>query len=276
MTDQTPQPLPPDQPDPRTGYPQPGYAQPGSPQPAYPQPGSPQQPAYPQPGYPQPAYPQQWAPVPAPAPRPPLEPRSRTGALVGGGVGLTLVTWGLGLAAFGAIFGIVALILAAVAGAVRAGDDGDNAFTRFIDAVPMWLVIAVIAGAVVVGAALVVGGVLGQRAILRRHGVHRPTAVTWSSLGIGVVANGTIGGVLSAPASILPGVWSRSSDSAPGVLLLIGASVVGVAVTAAIGAFASWWMAHAFRSAQPAASAAAAPAAPAATTPDQPGRPTAG
>ncbi|WP_394553512.1 hypothetical protein ACDF64_03890 [Agromyces sp. MMS24-JH15] len=201
----------------------------------------------------------EWAPAP---PRPPLDPRSRTGALVGGGLGLTLVTWGLGAVAFGAVVGFVALAFGLIAHHAREwGRAGMRDLERFADAVPWWVVLAVVVIAVVFGIAAIIGGVIAEHAVLTRFGVHRPNAVLWSGLGIGLLANGFAGGVVSLVFSAVPQIdFSDGGMMMPGRFGLTASSgFVAFAVMVAVGALSAWWMAHAFRPTADELAAAAQP-----------------
>jgi hypothetical protein len=93
--------------------------------------------------------------------------------------------------------------------------------------------------------------------------VHRPVAVTWSGLGIAIVASFLLS-ALSSPITGLFNLWTPNFNSddfsgsggVPGLENfdfgpIIGAGilffVVSLLVDAAIGLLSWWWMAHAFR-----------------------------
>lgn len=196
------------------------------------------------------------APLPAgygvpPATRPPLSRPQRSAALLAGGIGLVLASWGFGLAFAALVGGFISAVFGLIATAVRAGDPASG-FVRFVESVPLWLVVAILVGALLLGIVLVVVSVLVSRGVLRRASVHRPTAVTWSGLGIGLVAGGILVSFVSIPLSIVPDL-SWQSGPVGGLIAAGVSAILGLAATAAAGAFSWWWMAHAFRAPAPAA-----------------------
>ncbi|MRG59099.1 hypothetical protein GE115_04335 [Agromyces sp. CFH 90414] len=190
---------------------------------------------------------------PARRARPPLPREHRTPAFIAGGLGTLLGSWGLSALSAALLLGFIGLVFGLVASSIRSSDP-TNGFVEFVDSVPAWVGVVAVLTTVVLATGLLIAAVVVPRAILRRAGVHRPTAVTWSALGIGIVANWFLGGILSIPFSLIQ--TFTVDPTALLVLVLIGL-VVSLAATAAIGAFAGWWMAHAYR-----AQAAPAPAAP--------------
>ena len=282
---------------PPAGYPQqqPGYPQqqPGYPPQGYPQPGYPQQPpVYPpqrqgylqqapgpnasHQGYPQPGYPQQapiaYAPGPHTPRRPSLAPRQKRGAMLAGAVSFALMSLGFGLvaipiaiAAFGALFGALFGWIA-----TRNPEDfsmdgltGAGVIERIVtdawSAFAPWFI-----GMIIIGVIVWVLGFLSSIWILRGHQVNRPAAVTWSGLGIAIVANSFISGITSplfnlssmfTPNTNVPeglgdpgGLDSLSDfDFTPFILIVAVGGIVGLLVSAVIGLLSWWWMAHAFR-----------------------------
>ncbi|MET1052153.1 MAG: hypothetical protein ABWX65_05880 [Mycetocola sp.] len=255
----------------------PGYGAPnaGYPQP---QPGYPQQQGYPQPSQPQ--YPPSGYAARPPAPRrPPLEPRQKRGAMIAGAVSFTIMTFGFGLVA--AVAGIIAI--SAFIGTIftwiassnpQDFSAGELAGTQVVDQwiadawsrYGVWLIAAAVLGIIIW-----ILGYLSSIWILRGHKVNRPTAVTWSGLGIAVVAN-VIVGTVTTPFANLTGMFTPSMngpdgrgpdgldglealndiDFSPFIAFVIIAAIVGLLVNAAIGLLSWWWMAHALR-ARPAA-----------------------
>ncbi|SFN67396.1 hypothetical protein SAMN05216219_1613 [Mycetocola miduiensis] len=121
-----------------------------------------------------------------------------------------------------------------------------------------WLI-----GLIILGVILWILGYLSSLWILRSHRVNRPVAVTWSALGIAIVAGWVLSAV-SSPISGLAGLWTpdfgrpghlgddglsalQNIDFTPiigfGALFLL----IGLVLNAAVGLLSWWWMAHALR-----------------------------
>jgi hypothetical protein len=269
------------------GYPQqqPGYPQQGYPaqQQGYPQqpqhypvqpqhyPQQPQQYPVQQQGYPQPGYIAQ-VPARTAPPRPPLPPRQRHGAMLAGAVGFTLMSLGfalvaipLAIALFGAFFSTLFSWVAqnnpddiSIDGGVPPENLDEiiaGAWSTFLP----WLI-----GMIILGIILWVVGYISSLGILRRHHVNRPVAVTWSALGIAIVASWLLS-ALSSPFSGLIDLWTPDfqgpdnfggTEGLPGLDGIDFAPIIGfgvlflvlsLIVNAVIGLLSWWWMAHAFR-----------------------------
>lgn len=196
-------------------------------------------------------------PVPAPAAvppsrvKPPLPAREKQGALLAGGVGFALLTLGFGLFMIPITLLVIGAFFALIIGAVqRATDDpGLGGFERFIESVDpgAWILPLVIVA--LVGLALMVGALIVSARILRSRGVRSPWGVTWAGAGIAIVASWIVSGVLSVPLQFA-GVFRDDGDPFGGPAALVAgvlSSLVGIAVTVAIGALSWWWMAHVMR-----------------------------
>jgi len=181
-----------------------------------------------------------------PAPKPPLTAREKTGALVAGGVGYLLLSLGwvlfgipLAVLAFGAFF---ALIFGAIQRA--AGDQGPLGFLEALD-LNAWIVPLLLSS--LVGLVIMAVSLIASRGILRSYGVTKPWAVTFAGAGIAIVGSWIVSAVLTIPLQF-SGVLSDGDNTGPVALVVGGLSLlVSVVATAAIGAFAWWWMAHLMR-----------------------------
>jgi hypothetical protein len=188
--------------------------------------------------------------VAAPA-RPPLTPIARRGAAVAGSVGFGMLTlgWTLFLAP------IVILLAATTAAYFLSAfsdnpDDSEASNTQaLLDGfVGAGFLIPLIAS-VVVGIALMVFGVIVSGRTLRSHGATRPWGITWSSIGISIVAAWIVDGVLGFTGGIVASALSDPSTGF-GTAYWVAYIVAGIVVLAAdvvIGRFVWWWMASAFR-----------------------------
>lgn len=198
-------------------------------------------------GYPQQGYPSPYALQPVKPPAPPLTTRQRRGALIAGGVGFTLVQLGLLCFTLLTMFAIFALIAGFIVAVSGGGNEGVNLFSSGLgqfDPVVIGVVVAVV---IVVGVLAVLFGILASRRILKSHGVNRPTAVTWSALGIGIAASWLLGGVGGFGSRFIGSTDNHLADMImPWIIGALG--VLGVLSSVAIGVFAWWWMAHVFRS----------------------------
>jgi hypothetical protein len=188
--------------------------------------------------------------------RPSLTPTARRGAAVAGSVGFGMLTLGWALFLTPLLILIAASTAAYFLSALSDNPDDTEAsntqalLNGFVGA---GFLIPLIAS-VVVGLVLIVFGVIVSGRVLKSHGATRPWGITWSSIGISIVASwivdgvlGTIGGVAASAASdpntgFGTGYWTA----------LAVAGVVILAIDVVIGRFVWWWMASAFR---PAASA---------------------
>lgn len=178
--------------------------------------------------------------------RPSLTPKQRTGAMIAGGVGFVLVQIGLSLVGLLLVVGFIAVIFGAIAAIASAANDVDRGmidFTEWLGSIdPITVTIVVVVAAIIAIVALVFG-ILTSRWILKAHGVNRPTAVTWSAVGISVVANWIVGGLgFSFSGPIASGFGSDVGFWLGGLL-----AVLGLVASLAVGVFTWWWMAHVYR-----------------------------
>lgn len=193
------------------------------------------------------------APVGATQPRtkPPLTARERSGSLLAGGVGFSLLSLGFALFMIPASLLVFGALFAVILGAVQRGSDDRNlgGFVEFIERVNpgAWVLPLVIVA--IVGLVIAVGALFVSAGILRSRGVQRPWAVTWAGAAIAVVASWIASGLLSVPVQLM-GVF-RDDDASfdtPSTLVAGGLSfLVGIVLTAAVGALSWWWMAHTMR-----------------------------
>jgi hypothetical protein len=214
---------------------------------------------YPPPGY----IAEPYAPRPA---RPPLTARAKRGALLGGGLGFTLLTLGYALVAIPVAIGLLVAFFAAIIGFARGRfSDGASSSGGFsvssVDLAP-WFGLFV--ASVVVGIVLMIVAILLSGLVLRRRDVRHPWGVTFAGAGIAIVAvwivEGFLGAIVSGMSSALFDGRSLGAGS-PGAGLIAGiivSGVVALAINAAIGWLSWWWMAHAMR---PAATEPTAPEA---------------
>ncbi|MET4782266.1 hypothetical protein [Glaciihabitans sp. UYNi722] len=207
--------------------------------------------------YSQPAYPAGPKPV-----RPPLTKRAKRGTVLAGSIGFVLLGIGWALAAIPvgiALFvGLFAFIVHAASSSSDTGR-GLDGLSQFLDGINIsaWilpLVLVSLLGFIVMAVAILVSG-----RILRSHRVNHPWGVTWAGTAIAVVASWIIGGIGSFVSQIVSTVVTSASASAsasgsgsndfwPGLWTFFGVSaVIALAVNAAIGWLAWWWMAHAMR-----------------------------
>ena len=219
---------------------------------------------YPPPGYIAAPY----APRPV---RPPLTARAKRGALLGGGLGFTLLTLGYALVAIPVAIGLLVAFFAAIIGFARGRfSDGASTSDGFgvsrVDFAP-WF--GLLVASVVVGIVLMIVAVLFSGLVLRRRDVRHPWGVTFAGAGIAIVAAWILEGFLSAIASTMSsgvfdgrnlGVGNLGAGSLGAGLIagIIVSGVVALAINAAIGWLSWWWMAHAMR---PAATEPTAPEA---------------
>jgi hypothetical protein len=189
--------------------------------------------------------------------------------MLAGAVGFTLMSLGFALVAIPfaiALFGAFFSALFSWAATNNPDDVSINggalpenldeiiggAWTMFLP----WLI-----GMVILGIILWVLGYLSSIGILRSHRVNRRVAVTWSGLGIAIVASWALS-ALSSPISGLfslatPDIGSSGGvpdlegfDVAPFIGIGVAFLLLGLIVNAAIGLLSWWWMAHAFRERQ--------------------------
>ena len=222
-----------------------------------------QQPGYQQPGYQAPPF------VPRPV-APPLGRRQKLAAFWAGFVSVNLMTFGWALASVGVIFVLFILSVGFFGLILSGANPGSN------DLIPPSLVaelternaVGWVVGAVIVGLVLVVAGVVASYVILKAGRMARPSAITWSSIGILipvqailVTIGSAIGQVTGLVSSILGPVMAQpfgpSGTGAPGSALddalvpffiALGASMLlYTAINGVVGWLIWWWMTHVFR-----------------------------
>ena len=182
--------------------------------------------------------------------RPPLTARAKRGAAIAGAVGFLLLSLGFAMASFAIglalIVAFFALIVRAASGSGTRMGAGFEQLLSELDIAP-WiapLVVIVIAGLVLMVAAIVVSG-----RVLVAHRVRRPWAVTWAGAGIAIVASWILSGILATFFNLAMGGfrWDSPSWGAGFFGVLIVSAVIGLASNAVLGWLSWWWMAHAMR-----------------------------
>jgi hypothetical protein len=186
-----------------------------------------------------------------PASKAPLDRKAKRGAMVAGAVSFTVMTIGCAVAVVPVTIAVVVAFVAGAFALIASTAGGGNQVqewfnTNFPQFASMWLLWIGIF--VVVGIIVWVVGLLVSIVVLKAHGVSRPAAVTWSGLGIGIVASAVVSGIVYPVVSIFTssfaGVWSTSSF---GTVPVVITAIVALAGNAAIGLFSWWWMAHVLR-----------------------------
>jgi hypothetical protein len=188
--------------------------------------------------------------------------------MLAGAVSYTLMSFGFALFAIPLVASLFGAFFSAVFSWARNNPDVNGAvvpnnieeivadvWSTFLP----WLI-----GSIVLGVILWVLGYLSSLWILRSHQVNRPVAVTWSALGIAIVASWLLS-ALGSPFSGLLNLWMpglngpdnfngtdglnglQGIDFAPFVGLGVLFLLIGLILNAAIGLLSWWWMAHAFR-----------------------------
>ena len=202
---------------------------------------------------PQPAY--QAAPK-----KPPLSPELKRAASVAGAVSFPVMSIGWGLLSTAVGIGLFASLFTWVLGRISAsGTELDDDYLRMMDFIDSlnpeaWVIPLVIAG--IVGAGLWVLSLFVSQRMLARAKHPSPWGVTWAGAGIAIVASWFVSWVAWLPlqlASVVTPDTFDSFESGFGILipLAIGSVVLNLAVAAALGWLAWWWMAHALRPAAP-------------------------
>ena len=195
----------------------------------------------------------QTVPVRQVAPRSPLAPRQKSGARLAGIVSFLMLSLGFGMLwiplSLLAIAGVFAVAIGLIDRANRGSDMGFDQFTEFVSILnpTAWIIPLVLVA--VIGAALMVAGLVISARILRSHGVAKAWPVTWAAAGIAVIASWIVSGVLSVPLQIVGmGFGGDRMQSVPlGIVVGVIGFLVGIAATAAIGWLSWWWMAHVMR-----------------------------
>lgn len=198
-------------------------------------------------------------------------------------LGFSLVMIPIGIALVGAFIGTILNWVASNGGPNGGSDfEGREQIQQFLaDAWGTyggWLIASIVVGVIVW-----ILGYLASLWILRGHSVHRAVGVTWSGLGIAIVANFLISGILS-PLSGLSGLaapdfdqsdfngpsgfdpdWFNNINFTPFILLGVLIICASILANAVVGLLSWWWMAHALRE-RPAAGEPAQPTQPAPST----------
>lgn len=188
--------------------------------------------------------------VPQPFRKPPLPAREKGGSLLAGGVGFAMLSTGFSLFWIPTALLLFAAFIALFVGLlVNASGDSSLGFARFLNGLDLGVWVLPLVLAVLVGLALMVGSLFVSVRILRSRGVGRPWAVTWAGAGVSIVASWVVSAVLAVPLQVFA---SFQDDDGSAVTPLVIAAVifsllVGLAVSAAIGALSWWWMAHLMR-----------------------------
>ena len=191
-------------------------------------------------------------------PKPPLEPRQKSGARTAGIVGFLLLNLGFSLLwiplALLAVVGVVTVILTSIDRAWT--DDG-----RFYEGIrglvesfnPGALVVPLLLVALL-GAAVIVAALFASARILRSHGVAKPWPVTWAAAGVAVVSHWLVSSLLIIPFQLITsGVDNDGmrNDGMQGLPIVIALGVisflVSIALAAVVGWLSWWWMAHVMR-----------------------------
>jgi hypothetical protein len=184
-------------------------------------------------------------------PKPPLPRRARNGAWIAGAVSFSLLSLGWTLL-FGAILlALIGGIFLWVAQLIRRGgpnDAGDEAFLDFLSSFDVGAAVPFLVIAGVVGLALMVLAPFLSRWILGAHQVTQPWAVTGAASGVAIVAGWIVGGVLGAVAQVVTSFAALAPDPiGTGIAWASVSGLLAIVVTAAIGLFSWWWMAHLMR-----------------------------
>jgi hypothetical protein len=198
-----------------------------------------------------PVVPAGYAPV-APR-RPPLTGREKRGAVWAGIVGFNLLTLGFWIFILPFALALAGFFIVAIFGLVaRSLHESDIDLDRFlgslgnVDLTP-WIVPGILVA--VVGLAVMAVAIVVSRAILKGHGVNRPTAVTWSGAGVAIVAFWVLSWIPGIAVQLVSFALNAGGvDGWTNAWVSGGASVLLALVTnSVIGWLAWWWMAHAFR-----------------------------
>jgi hypothetical protein len=194
--------------------------------------------------------------------KPKLTGGQRVTAALAGVLGFLLHTigWGLIVIALG-LTTIVTFLSQAIRSSGSSSDSEavGRVVRRLGDAVNVGTAPLIVMG--VIGAVLWVLALFVSRGILRRGGHHKPWAITWAGLGVGILMSWVLGAILAVIASIVSQVIiaKATRDLASGSVakvrqalqpLLDAAgvfAVIALALVIVIG-WVSWsWMAHALR-----------------------------
>lgn len=190
---------------------------------------------------------EQHRPVPVVSKRPPLTSKQKRGAMLAGGLGFTVMGIGFSLVALVVFAFSVVLVVGSIVAFIERSGQSTDGFSAWLSVVvsDYWWVPA-IAGVVGIGIWLV--GYFASVRILRSSGNEQAVGITWSALGISIVASWSVGGLLSTGSSFSSAFSSNSDQLLPlAILAAIVGALLSLAATVAAGVFAWWWMAHALR-----------------------------
>lgn len=211
-----------------------------------------------------------YSPPPSAAVRRPPLPRSMgRAARLAGGIGFSLMTIGWSLFAAGAVVGLGWALVAAIWGAAAARDPQTaiqfQGAQRWVDTLPVPLIVAAVIAAVVIGALLWVIGLFFSSQLLRRAGHPRPWGVTLAGLGLAIVASWIAYGIAQIVGQLVSvaSSFGSASESGSRTLADVGAQIRDIVIAAAafivlnfgldvLAGVLLWWaMAAAMRPAAP-------------------------
>lgn len=189
----------------------------------------------------------------APA-KPPLPRRTRNGAWIAGAVSFSVLSFGWTLFFASVVIALVGGLFLWFADVLsgRSTDPGGEAFFDFFASIDVSAIIPLLIIGSVVGLVLMALALFLSRWILGAHQVNRPWPVTWAASGVAIVAGWIIGSVLGAVAQIVTSFAALAPDPiGAGIAGVSVSGLLAIALTAAIGLFSWWWMAHLMRPREP-------------------------
>jgi hypothetical protein len=198
---------------------------------------------YSQPGTPHPGTPQPFTPAPK---RPPLTPKQKRGAMLAGGLGFSIMTVGFGAVAISLGALLIMAVIGGISGLVERTGESSGGVALWVDQARTdfgWIVLVV----ALLGVIVWVVGYFTSVGILRSSGNPHPVATTWAALGISVAASWILSGILSIPGSFMSYLPVDNEWLQMSIIAGIASVALTIVVTAAIGVFTWWWMAHAMR-----------------------------
>lgn len=182
--------------------------------------------------------------------RPPLTAAARRGALLGGSVGFGLLTLGWTLFVTPIVLGIAATAAAFFFASLSGGSVSTTSGAQDILGSLLKAGFAVpLVASVIVGAAIMVVSVIVSVRILRSHSVKRAWGVTWTGIGISIVASWIVGWVLGGIGTTIASALGDPKTGL-GTAYYVTVGVTALVVFAAdvvIGSVVWWWMAHVLR-----------------------------
>ncbi|QWT22934.1 hypothetical protein KPL76_09055 [Subtercola sp. PAMC28395] len=178
-----------------------------------------------------------------------LSSRQKRLARIAGALALPLLTIGidviLGVLVFVGFWLIVVLLFSAFDDSPTSGQAGfgDLSTLTFVGVAAMPVIIGV-AAAILLG----ITGFLLSWLLLRRARVRRPAAVTWAGIGVCFVPQLAVVSVAySLSNTVVATLVSPGNAGEVRWEIYAAAAALTAIVSAVIGAFAWWWMAHALR-----------------------------